>query len=254
MRLLRKFSAPQIRLALYTLVIAPLSVTLVYDYSKDGISHQFAFLAALSIVAIAAILEIYLFLRRNASTTTFCATQLSLYSHLLRTRGMDVAEIIRGSESIDILCDTLKSFTDDESRIKALNHAIDNGKRVRILALDPESPAIGSLCEARNARKGGGLDCADLQLEIKHSLRRIEQVFGPSKARLAVRRYSHYPTCAIYRFGDDYMVCTYTFGRGGSSPAMFLSMSDSNAGYCAGLNQAFEELWNASTTTALRPG
>ncbi len=171
-----------------------------------------------------------------------------MYSVLFGRAGSGVADLIAVSAEIDILCDTLKSFTDDEDRIKALNQAIDNKMKVRILVLDPEAACIQQLCDARSARRGSEINCDEIRIEIRNSINRIEQIFGPAKCKAALRKYSHYPTCSIYRFDDSHLVCPYTFGRGGSSPAFFLKLNDNNREFCGGLRQGFEEVWLASTT------
>ena len=250
-----RLSNGAIRAGLYTVVLAPLCINVLYDYSKNGVSLAYA-AKAFSVFLIAAVaMEALFWIRSRKPRPIFSANQLGLYGKIEADCGKSLTEIISESDEIDILCDTLKTFSDDESRIKAINRRIDEGARVRILVVDPDAESvIRELCFARSANKGASIGEADIQAEIRASIARFARVLGDAKSKGGagvLRKYSHYPTCAIYRFDDRYMVCSYTFGRGGSSPAFSMVRGEANAAFLDGLDRGFSELWNAKTSVPL---
>jgi hypothetical protein len=236
-------------------VLAPLCVNVLYDYSKNGVSLAYAAKAFSAFLIAAISMEALFWIRSRVPRPIFSANQLGLYGKIEADGGKSITEIICESDEVDILCDTLKTFSDDELRIKAINRRIDEGARVRILVLNPDAEAvIKELCLARTANKGASIGEADIRAEIRASIGRFERILGDAKSKGGagvVRKYSHYPTCAIYRFDDRYMVCPYTFGRGGSSPAFSMVRDDANAAFLDGLDRGFSELWNSKTSVPL---
>lgn len=244
-----------IRGAVYLAVLLPAVMNVLYDFTKESITIHYVEKVAVFMALVIAATELCLRIRKRRDRVVFANTQLQLYGVMEKNFGFSVTELIQRSSKIDILCDTLKSFSDDESRIKAINKKIDDGASVRILLLDHESSTIlKALCNARSVNKGVIYTEDNMKSEVLDSLKRFERFLGGAKMNGGggvIRRYAHYPTCAIYRFDDFYMVCPYTFGRGGSSPAFLLSRSELNDGFCDGLDQGFDELWNASSAPSM---
>ena len=162
-------------------------------------------------------------------------------------------ELIAQASDVFILGGTLKSFTDDESNLTALRRLREEGKRVRILLLNPD----GEACRQRERdRLSAKRPDADQAQEALLSVARI--VFGlritpgdPAEAKSILRWYDALPHNAIYKLGTTYVINMYRFGRGRSSPALIVERTRRHAAFCDALDRGFDDLWNAERTIAV---
>ena len=218
-------------------------VGLLIAYSAAQLSRTLLIIWAGIIFITSIVLETLILLARNISSVPiFSSSQLSLTDRLSA-----LIPFINDSIKIDILCDTLKSFSDRDDRLQALKKKIDSGAYVRILMMHPEGTGVCEICNSRKAREVP-INSDTLQVEIKASLSRVVKAFGKKRTAELVRLYHHPPTIAIYRFDDHYAVACYTFGRGGSSPAFYVTYDENKKEFCDSLNRGFQELWDAPTT------
>lgn len=237
-----KIKRKSVRGWVYGIAVSTL-VGLFIAYSAAQLSLTLLIIWAGIIIIISIVLEVVILLANTISSVPlFSSSQLSLTD-----RFGALIPFINESKKIDILCDTLKSFSDRDDRLQALKKKIDSGAYVRILVMHPNGAGV---CEMYNSRKARDvpINSDTLKVEIKASLSRVVKAFGKKKASELVRLYHHPPTIAVYRFDDHYAVACYTFGRGGSSPAFYIANDEYKKEFCNSLNRGFQELWDAPTT------
>jgi hypothetical protein len=159
--------------------------------------------------------------------------------------------LIRESNAVDLLGGTFKSFTDRAENIDALRSVLDRDAPVRILIMHPDSQANALRAQDRKAR-GVTTSVERLAHEVLVSLMRFVDHLGVDTTMQSVRLYDSLPHNAVYRLGTFYLVNLYTFGRGGSSPALGFPRNEETADLCAALDASFNDQWAASSTHALQ--
>lgn len=238
----RNITNKAIRGALYGIVVVPTLLGLIINFSSNQLPFIKFVYWLIALVSTSFLVELLIAYKKSSSKYIFSSSQIRLTTEL-----DSLIPLIKKSNDIAILCDTLKSFTDDESRIKSLLKRIDEGCTLRVLVLNPKCEIINQVCEARKIN-GRPVESQKLSDEIRHSLSRIISIFGEIRTAKIVRLYSHYPTYSLYKFDSNHMICTYAFGRGGSSPAFIIDENEKTNDFCIGIQNGFNELWDAKTT------
>jgi hypothetical protein len=243
-------------------IIAAGFLSALMAFIANQINSRGLALSALVVVALTIALEgLIAYAGHRQIRELFAGSQPDLYQ---RIGGVE-RKLLGASKGIDILCDTMKSFADNNNNLQAIKTKIDEGIRVRVLLLHPEKEGARAVLRARTAIRELPVD--QLSREIKESLGRLSHTCGieftangvslvkggSGTKGISVRLYSEYPTDAIYRIDDEYLVTSYSFGRGGSSPAFYIRRSQEHNAFCKSLDRAFEDLWGAKTTELWSP-
>ncbi len=155
-----------------------------------------------------------------------------------------------GAAGVDILGGTLKTFTDRRENLEALNSLYQSKAVVRILALDPDGDGVASMARQR-ALVGAPSSESSLRDEVRTSLERLNLALGQRVARECIRLYPDVPHHSMYRLGDRFLTTIYRFGRGGSSPSMFMRRDGTSAAFCDSLAAGFDDVWNSQATVRL---
>jgi hypothetical protein len=160
-----------------------------------------------------------------------------------------VETFIAGANSVDLMAGTLKTFTERRADIHSLHNRFRAGCTVRILVMNPNGDGVHAMANERQAQRSNIMP-EDLSNEIRQSLKRLLLEFSPDELASILRFYRGNPHSSLQRFGGLYIITLYTFGRGGSSPAIAVSRSD-NAEFCDLIDRGFSELWNSPTTVII---
>jgi hypothetical protein len=163
------------------------------------------------------------------------------YAEIASDLPVALEKLIADAKEIDIIGCMLTEFVRRPNALKALAQAKSHGAKIRILMLNPSSEAIQEVARDRKHRKGHLNQ--NLKAECLDSVSRIAEHLGWDAVEKSVRLYSSLPHSAVHRFGEHYIVMTYTFGRGGSSPTLHMRRSARLNAYCDGLDLGFQELW-----------
>jgi len=165
-------------------------------------------------------------------------------------RGSQIAEsLVSPANEIDLLSGTLRTFCERAADIRALHDRWREGASVRILMMAPNEDGAKLMAQERSAR-GLVSSAKAIDEQIVESIRRLYAEFPMEMIEQVVRLYPTAPHSSAFRYDDAYVVTVYTFGRGGSSPTLFLHRSG-HVGFCESLDRGFRELWNAPTTKRL---
>lgn len=194
----------------------------------------------------ALVLELLLMELREAPVShVYSGSDYAAVSHAL----VAVDDLIATSDQIELLSGTLKTFTERSANIAALYQRHRTGVPVRLLSMSPQGEGL-RIAAAERRDRGGQIDVDDLRREINQSIQRLLLVFPFDELKHVLRFYVGSPHLAVARYGEQYIVTAYTFGRGGSSPCIALQRTQHTA-FCAGLDLGFQELWNAASTVSL---
>jgi hypothetical protein len=194
----------------------------------------------------ALVLELLLVEPREAPIPhVYSGSDFAAVSHAL----MAEDELIATSDRIELLSGTLKTFTERSANIAALYQRHRTGVPVRLLLMSPQGEGL-RIAAAERRDRGGGIDVDDLRREINQSVERLLLIFPFKELKQVLRFYAGSPHSAVARYGEQYILTVYTFGRGGSSPSIALQRPQ-HTDFCKGLDLGFHELWNAESTVAL---
>ena len=116
--------------------------------------------------------------------------------------------------------------------------------------LDPAAEVLKTIA-AERAETGD--DTAEQTLarlvgECEFSINRLRASLPPRIVDRSLRLSSALPHHSFQRFGDFYLLTTYTFGQGGFSPSILLARSSTNQALCDGLSKGFDDLWESCST------
>jgi hypothetical protein len=161
------------------------------------------------------------------------------HGSLLRKLPFDLPDSIARADRVDIISATLNRFTESRENLNAIKKARG---RIRILMMNPSRQGLQvEALERQKAKRG-----ADLSREISRSLQRLAETIGIEAVQRTVRLYDGAPHCAVYRLDERYIVTSALYGRGFSSPAVYLKKTGSHRAYCETLDESFEEVWEMS--------
>jgi len=170
------------------------------------------------------------------------------HSELLADLSPSTFKMIEEADVVQILAGTLIEFVRQEAALKALAHAASRGARIQVIMLDPAAEILQVIAAERSSRSDVPTEeiFKRIQSECTYSVNRLREVLPPGAVGRSLRLSSAMPHQAFTRYGDRYLLTPYTFGRGGSSPAMFFRQSGTSKPLCDGLQRGFEELWESS--------
>ena len=209
--------------------------------STEYVSISYFYIIIASIAVIALLLE--LFSRLNGGSTQTYKDQ----AQGLHALG-SLSDQIRNARTVHLLGTTFKSFTDNDSNLRAVQLAIASGADVRLLMMNPIGEEINRMLIARQDRNRSYTETM-LRNEIMSSVARISNVLGNENCDRSVRFYRSSRSVSIYRFDNTFLVTCYTHGRGGSSPILLHRSRDvSKDEFAISLIRGIDELWAASST------
>jgi hypothetical protein len=221
-------------------VVIPIVVGLIVTAITEH-AGEFVWIVVLGYVVIGLATEL---LVRSRAAVRDVVTAGDAYGVTVAIDGS--AGMFADATAIDILSGTLRTFTERRANIQSLRERFRDGAAVRILLLAPEGEGIRLLARDRRVR-GVHVGGEDLKEEVAQSLRRLLDEFEPAELQAILRLYDGVPHSSVLRCDDRYALTLYTFGRGGSAPALSLQRAGHTA-FCQAVDRGFNELWNAKTT------
>lgn len=239
-------SSGQIRATVYGF-LASTGLPMIIGWTS-GQMPLAAFVVWTVILCLAAVAtEGYLAVRGNGAKVLVADSQVALTK-----RFVDLPRLIEGAGAggIDILGGTLKTFTDDRRTLEALRKADVAGTQIRILMIDPDGDGIEQMARQRKAVRSSA-SAAALRMEARQSLQRLADELGSTKLQRIAKVYQDLPHHSVYRIGSSFLVTVYRFGKGGSSPALFVVRGPRTKEFCDGFEEGFQDVWDAATTVPM---
>jgi len=174
------------------------------------------------------------------------------YGELIRSMPTPLPALIDSAAEIQILGGTMIEFVRQEDALEALGGAVSRGAKIEIIMLDPEADVLGAMAAERAERSSATAQAIRDRLkgECAFSLERLLAAVPSGAADQILRLSAAMPHHAFSRYGDSYLLTTYTFARGGSAPSILFKKTAANDPLCAGLTRGFAELW---TSSSVRP-
>lgn len=241
-----KKSRKQIRAVFYGVFIAGFTTVLFVDLTKGTVTTEFVIKWAMGLAVVV------LFVEYCILFATYCRNKIETAgSQFALMQSLEpLWERLGRAQKIDLLGGTYKTFTDRAENLSALSKGIKSGCEVRILMLHPEGDGMADVVRSRN-ELGRILRDGLISEEIKNSIGRLLEVVGLETTLKILKLYNSAPRFSFYRIDSEYLVTIYTFGRGASSPAMYLDAKHGHNEICRSFDRGFRELWEAPSTIAV---
>jgi len=243
-------------MSLYTTLLGAIAIPLAISISKNPSEFEMSYIIiwALVFALLVSLTENYLAvsldskakLKDTTSSKIITSVGQSKLINLTNTHVQDIKE----AKSISLLSDTLKSFADDESNLKSLGDFCRNNGDLKILLMSPNSNGVQQTVSARNANNRVETESGYSE-EIISSLRRISNHVPINTMAKSIRLYDYPAFYASYIFDGKAFVTVFTYGRGGSSPSMYVKDGRDHDDFFDGIKLGFSELWESGNIEKL---
>lgn len=246
----------KLRLGIYSFYLSVIAVPIFLDVTKniekiDAGYLLFWFLLSFVSFLIFEYLLLYLSKKKLKEETSNNIRFSSLGQANMLTLSPSHAENLDSTRNADLLCDSFKSFVDNDNNLKALKKFLGCGGNLRVLIMNPfgTGPELTAMAR-KNVRNMSTAE--DFSSEIIHSIRRLSNFLTIEQLLKSVRFYNYPSFYASYIFDEEAFVTIFTYGRGGSSPTLYVSNKPKTMDdFFDGITRGFSELWEASTEGTL---
>lgn len=241
-----KKSRKQIRAAFYGVFVAGFTIVIFVDLTKGTVTTDFVTKWAVGLAVVVLGVEYCILF------ATYCRNKIETAgSQITLMQSLEpLWDRLGHAQKIDLLGGTYKTFTDNAENLSALSKGIMSGCEVRILMLHPEGDGVADVVRSRRERRRIVNDGV-ISTEIISSIGRIYENIGFDNTLKVLKLYNSAPRCSIYHIDSEYLVTIYTFGRGASSPAIYLDAKHGHNEICKSFDRGFRELWEAPSTVAV---
>lgn len=239
-----------IRLTLYSAYFGAIAIPLVLKITENPSNLDFRYITLWSLVfaLLVSLTENYLarLLNSKAELTDITSSEIvtsigqSKLVNITNSHALDIKE----AKSIYLMSDTLKSFADDDANLRALGTFSRNNGELKILLISPYSTGVSLTVSARNANNRLETEQGYSE-EIISSLRRLSNHIPVSVLAKSLRFYNYPSFYASYIFDRKAFVTVFTYGRGGSSPSMYVKDGTDHDDFFDGIMRGFYELWES---------
>jgi hypothetical protein len=233
-----------LRQILYLSVVLGLILRVVYELTKGQVSGPFILGWAVAVLLMIVTFEFALaWSERLEGAVTFAPSHNQLTERRPQIHGRLVT-----AKHVALVGGTFKTFADRAENLDALSKRASLGPEssTRILILNPKGKSLIDIARSRK-ELGRLLSLDDLEQEIRMSLARLSERLGDRMPAI-VRLYEGPLSLGIYRFDDEFVLTLYTYGRGASSPSMFIRRSAEHSDFLDSVSRGVEELWNAPSS------